>query len=69
MTCLGVQNDAIWQSLALAHDSPQVRASGLAEKISPLLALRKNSRAIVAFAMLFLISEIDDLTAMIIFAP
>src|SRR5712671_1254247 len=43
--------------------------SGFAENTSPLLALRKNKRAVVAFAVVFLISHLEDLTAMIFFAP
>src|ERR1700687_1741494 len=43
--------------------------SGLAEKPSPLLALRKNKRAVAAFAVVFLTSHLEDLTAMIFFAP
>jgi hypothetical protein len=43
--------------------------SGFAENTWPLLALRKNNRAFVAFAGAFLISDLEDLTAMIFFAP
>src|SRR5271154_2367180 len=39
--------------------------SGFAEKTSPLLALRKNKRAFVAFAGFLWISHLEDLTAMI----
>src|ERR1700681_4854215 len=39
--------------------------SGFAENTSPLLALRKNKRAVVAFAVVFLTSHLEDLTAMI----
>src|SRR6266478_2468745 len=43
--------------------------SGFAENTWPLLALRKNKRAIVAFAVVFVTSHLEDLTAMIFFAP
>src|SRR6201995_1147119 len=43
--------------------------SGFAENTSPLLALRKNKRAFAAFAVVFLTSNLEDLTAMIFFAP
>src|ERR1700720_4366667 len=43
--------------------------SGFAENTSPLLALRKNKRAVAAFAVVFLTSHLEDLTAMIFFAP
>jgi hypothetical protein len=43
--------------------------SGFAENTWPLLALRKNKRAFVAFAGAFLISHLEDVTAMIFFAP
>src|ERR1700675_4482028 len=43
--------------------------SGFAENTWPLLALRKNNRASVAFAVVVLISDLEDLTAMIFFAP
>src|SRR3954454_10707115 len=39
--------------------------SGLAENTSPLLALRKNKRAVAAFPVVFLTSDLEDLTAMI----
>src|SRR4051794_22538140 len=37
--------------------------SGFAENTSPLLALRKNKRAVVVFAVVFLTSNLEDLTA------
>src|ERR1700680_4844106 len=43
--------------------------SGFAQNTSPLLALRKNKRAVGAFAVVFLTSHLEDLTAMIFFAP
>src|ERR1700683_661577 len=43
--------------------------SGLAENTSPLLALRKNKRLVAAFAVVFLTSNLEDLTAMIFVAP
>src|ERR1700721_384486 len=39
--------------------------SGFAENTWPLLALRKNKRAVVAFTVVFLISKLGVLTAMI----
>jgi hypothetical protein len=38
--------------------------SGFTEKTSPLLALRKNKRAVAAFAVVFIALDLADLTAM-----
>src|ERR1700733_2430954 len=43
--------------------------SGFAENTWPLLALRKNKRAVLAFGVFFLISHLAELTAMIFFLP
>src|SRR6202035_2164652 len=43
--------------------------SAFAENTWPLLALRKNKRAVAAFAVVCLTSNLEDLTAMIFFAP
>src|SRR5271154_5511688 len=38
--------------------------SGFAENTSPLLALRKNKRAVMAFAVVFMIFDLEDITDM-----
>jgi hypothetical protein len=38
--------------------------SGFAENTSPLLALRKNKRAVMAFAVVFMNFDLEDLTGM-----
>src|ERR1700734_3232128 len=43
--------------------------SGFAENTWPLLALRKNKRAVLAFALAFLTSHLEALTVMIFFPP
>src|SRR5882724_7777411 len=43
--------------------------SGFAENTWPLLALRKNKRAVAAFAVVLPILDSGDLTAMTFFAP